>query len=114
MLFWKWTSDNWDWERAKAVEDFGEDVEPEVEADYHRFNLPEGAHWREVITKTDNLGSRVAKALGRIEQSNPESLAGIFGDSGLEALRVLKRRLSDVVYAALRADLIATSESRAA
>ncbi len=27
------------------------------------------------------------------------------GDSGMEALRVLKRRLSDVVYAALRADL---------
>ena len=26
------------------------------------------------------------------------------GDSGLEALRVLKRRLSDVVYAALRTD----------
>ena len=26
------------------------------------------------------------------------------GDSGLEALRVLKRRLSDVVYAALQAD----------
>jgi transposase len=29
------------------------------------------------------------------------------GDSGLEALRVLKRRLSDVVYAALHADLTA-------
>jgi transposase len=29
------------------------------------------------------------------------------GDSGLEALRVLKRRLSDVVYAALQADLAA-------
>jgi len=27
------------------------------------------------------------------------------GDSGLEALRVLKRRLSDVVYRALLADL---------
>ena len=27
------------------------------------------------------------------------------GDSGLEALRVLKRRLSDVVFAALQADL---------
>lgn len=27
------------------------------------------------------------------------------GDSGLEALRVLKRRLSDIVYAALQADL---------
>ena len=29
------------------------------------------------------------------------------GDSGLEALRVLKRRLSDVVYAAMKADLAA-------
>lgn len=27
------------------------------------------------------------------------------GDSGMEALRVLKRRLSDVVYTALRTDL---------
>jgi transposase len=32
------------------------------------------------------------------------------GDSGLEALRVLKRRLSDVVYAALRADLMINAQ----
>jgi transposase len=32
------------------------------------------------------------------------------GDSGLEALRVLKRRLSDVVYAALHADLTAKQQ----
>ena len=36
------------------------------------------------------------------------------GDSGLEALRILKRRLSDVVYAALRADLDIKIQSRAA
>src|ERR1017187_6895548 len=42
------------------------------------------------------------------------------GDSGLETLRVLKRRLSDVIYAALHADLAAkqqpepTSDSAAA
>jgi transposase len=36
------------------------------------------------------------------------------GDSGLEALRILKRRLSDVVYAALRADLAVTSKPAAA
>ena len=29
------------------------------------------------------------------------------GDSGLEALRVLKRRRSDVIYAAMKADLAA-------
>ncbi len=36
------------------------------------------------------------------------------GDSGLEALRVLKRRLSDVVYAALRQDLGVHAETLAA
>ena len=36
------------------------------------------------------------------------------GDSGMEALRVLKRRLSDVVYAALRTDLISAVETTAA
>jgi hypothetical protein len=36
------------------------------------------------------------------------------GDSGIEALRVLKRRLSDVVYAALREDLLVTAKTVAA
>jgi len=81
MLFWKWVSDNWEWEHSKAIADFGSGVEPEVEADYHRFALPEGTHWGDVTTRTDNLGTHVAKALGRIEQANPDSLAAIFGDA---------------------------------
>ena len=81
MLFWKWISDTWDYAHAQAVADYGDDVEAEVEADYHRFSLPEGTHWRQVTTKTDNLGTRVATALGRIQQANPDSLAGIFGDA---------------------------------
>ena len=36
------------------------------------------------------------------------------GDSGREALRVLKRRISDVVYAALRADSSRNPERQAA
>ena len=35
MLFWKWISDTWDYERAQAVSEYGGGVEPEVEADYH-------------------------------------------------------------------------------
>lgn len=53
----------------------------EVEADYHRFAVPSGTHWREVTTKTDNLGARIGTALVRLEQANPDSLAGIFGDA---------------------------------
>jgi type I restriction enzyme M protein len=81
MLFWKWISDTWDWEHAQAVADFGDDVDPEVEADYHKFDLPPGTHWRDVTTKTANLGAAINKALGQIEQANPDSLAGMFGDA---------------------------------
>jgi type I restriction enzyme M protein len=81
MLFWKWISDTWDWEHAKAVADYGDDVDPEVEADYHKFELPLGTHWRDVTTKTANLGAAINKALGQIEQANPDSLAGMFGDA---------------------------------
>lgn len=81
ILFYKWISDTWTHEHAAAVADFGDDVEPEVEADYHRFDLPAGTHWREVTIKTANLGAAIAQALGRIEQANPDSLAGVFGDA---------------------------------
>lgn len=81
MLFWKWISDSYDWERAQAATEYGEDVDPEVESDFHKFDIPEGAHWREVTKKTANLGAAVNKALGSLEQANPDSLAGIFGDA---------------------------------
>jgi len=81
MLFWKWISDSWDYEHAQAVKEYGDDIDPEVEADYHRFALPNGSHLRQVTTKTANLGSKIATALARIEQANQHSLAGIFGDA---------------------------------
>lgn len=81
MLFWKWISDTWEWEHSQAVEEMGEDLDEEVEADYHRFSLPAGTRWREVTTKNDNIGTRIAKALGQIEQANARTLAGIFGDA---------------------------------
>ena len=81
VLFWKWISDSWTWEHAQAVADYGDDVDPEVEADYHRFELPRGTHWAEVTTKTANLGAAIARALGKLEQANPDTLAGVFGDA---------------------------------
>ena len=80
MLFWKWLSDTYDYEHALAVSEWGDDLDDKVEADNHRFSLPEGTGWSDVVTKTDNLGVRIGKALGKIEQANPDSLAGIFGD----------------------------------
>ena len=81
VLFWKWISDTWDWEHDKAVADYGDTLDPIVEADYHKFELPAGTHWRDVTTKTANLGAQINKALSSIEQANANSLAGIFGDA---------------------------------
>lgn len=81
MLFWKWLSDKWEWEHARAVAEYGEDVDAEVEDEFHQFAIPDGALWQQVTTRTSNLGAGITKAMGRIEQANPDRLAGIFGDA---------------------------------
>ncbi|GAA4390872.1 hypothetical protein GCM10023153_08310 [Ornithinibacter aureus] len=81
MLFWKWISDTWTWERQQAIAEYGAGVDPEVEADFHRFVVPEGTHWEQVTKSTHNLGTKVNTALGKLQQANPDTLAGIFGDA---------------------------------
>jgi type I restriction enzyme M protein len=80
LLFYKWISDTWDMEHAEAVADFGEDVAASDEAEYHRFVIPSGCHWSNLRTTTSNVGVKLQRILDRIQQANPEKLAGIFGD----------------------------------
>lgn len=56
LLFFKRVSDAWDDEHARAVADFGDALTPEIEADYHRFQLPEGCHWRDLRRVHENVG----------------------------------------------------------
>jgi type I restriction enzyme M protein len=81
MLFWKWISDTWVSEHAEALDSYGDDLNEEIEADYHRFDMPLGTLWSEVTTQVTNLGAEIAKAFQRIEKANPRSLAGVFGDA---------------------------------
>ncbi|GAA5118257.1 class I SAM-dependent DNA methyltransferase [Haloechinothrix salitolerans] len=81
MLFWKWISDTWVYEHDTALDDYGDDLDDEIEADYHRFDMPEGTLWSEVTTKVTNLGAEIGKTFQRIEKANPKHLAGIFGDA---------------------------------
>jgi type I restriction enzyme M protein len=80
LLFFKWISDTWDWEHDQAVADFGEEVSEEEEADYHRFDIPEGCHWKDLRSATSNVGVKLRKILDKLELANPSKLAGIFGD----------------------------------
>ena len=80
LLFYKRISDAWNDEHARAVADFGSDLTPEIEADYHRFQVPDGCHWADLRRVSENVGVALQRLLDHIQQANPETLAGIFGD----------------------------------
>lgn len=81
MLFWKWISDTWVYEHDAALDEYGDDLDDEIEADFHRFEMPEGTLWSEATGKVKNLGAEIARTFQRIEKANPRSLAGVFGDA---------------------------------
>lgn len=80
VMFFKWISDNWDFEHAQAVVDFGAELTDDLESTLHTFTVPEGCHWANVIETTQHTGVALDNALQRLQQANPESLAGVFGD----------------------------------
>ncbi|MBT4076422.1 MAG: N-6 DNA methylase, partial [Gammaproteobacteria bacterium] len=60
-------------------------------AENHHFQVPEGAHWNDVRESTVNIGQALQNAMRAIEQANPDTLHGIFGDASWTN----KERLSD-------------------
>ena len=80
LLFYKRINDSWDAERARAIVDFEDDLTDEIEADYHRFVIPPGCRWVDLRRVAENIGVALQNILDRIQQANPETLAGIFGD----------------------------------
>jgi len=80
LLFFKRICDSWDDEHVRATDDFGHSLTDEIEADYHRFSVPEGCHWDDLRRLTENVGVGLQRMLQRIEQANPDTLAGVFGD----------------------------------
>jgi type I restriction enzyme M protein len=91
LLFFKRISDVFDEEVAAALEESGGDQDYALFPENHRFQIPEGCHWRDVRAKTVNVGAAIQHAFREIEQANPRTLYGIFGDAGWSN----KERLSD-------------------
>jgi type I restriction enzyme M protein len=103
LLFFKRLCDVYDEERERALEEVGDDF-PE----YHRFQIPEGAHWQDVRAVTQNMGVAIQDALRAIEQAN-SLLDGIFGD----APWTNKNRLSDATLTDLLEHFSTQTLSRA-
>ena len=81
MLFFKRISDVYDEEFAHALEESDGDEEYAALPEFHRFEIPEGCHWKDVRETTVNVGLAIEKALRGIEQANEKFLYGIFGDA---------------------------------
>ena len=79
-LFFKWISDTWDFNHTRAIVEFGDQLDPEVEADFHVFQIPDECHWRDVYNTVENIGDKLASTLLSIQEANPGTLDGVFGD----------------------------------
>ncbi|MEJ1379024.1 MAG: class I SAM-dependent DNA methyltransferase [Candidatus Sedimenticola sp. (ex Thyasira tokunagai)] len=93
LLFFKRISDVYDEEFENALADSDGDIEYAAFAENHHFQVPEDAHWNDVRETTVNIGLALQNAMRAIEQANPDTLDGIFGDASWTN----KERLSDAM-----------------
>ena len=97
LLFFKRICDVWDEEYQEIVDETG-DEQLACFPESHRFQIPQDCHWNDVRAKAANIGAALHHAMRGIEQANPDTLYGVFGDAQWSN----KDRLSD----ALLKDLI--------
>ena len=81
LLFFKRLSDAHDEEHEAALKEFNGDEEAALFSENYRFQVPTGCHWRDVRAVAVNVGQSLQAALRGIEQANPHTLYGIFGDA---------------------------------
>lgn len=87
LLFFKRVCDVYDEETANAIEQYGEDGAKFMGSTIHRFIVPDGHHWSNVRSTTENVGVAIKNAFYAIEQANEDPkthekiLLGVFGDA---------------------------------
>lgn len=94
ILFFKRISDTYDEETVLAEEEYGEDVADFDEDELHKFIIPDGCHWSDVRTVSENVGVAIVNAMIGIERANPETLGGLFSSFD-DANWTDKNKLSD-------------------
>ena len=57
----------------------------------HRFTIPEGFHWNDILAIEENIGASLMEAFRVVEDANGNSLTGVFGT----AAWTNKNRISD-------------------
>ena len=79
LLFLKRLSDVYDEEYEEALAESGNDADYAAMPEQHRFQIPDGAHWKDIRTKHSEVGKAIQSAMRAVESANPK-LEGVFGD----------------------------------
>ncbi len=79
LLFLKRISDTWHWERKQALEAFDGDADLADLAENYRFVVPDGCRWEDVLALHENVGAGLQLVFDRLQEANPDTLAGVFG-----------------------------------
>jgi len=74
LLFFKRICDVWDEELERMLTEYGEEF-----VDEHRFQVPEGCHWKDIRETPANVGAALKHAMQEIERANPDTLYRVFG-----------------------------------
>lgn len=82
LMFFKRLCDQWDYEADAKIRELevsaGYDFSPEqkqrlrADAAVHRFSIPIGAHWRDVLATSENIGKKLTEAQRAISGANPD------------------------------------------
>lgn len=107
LLFLKRISDNWHWEHARALELFDGDEELAALPDNYRFVVPDGCRWEDVLALHENVGAGLQLVFDRLQEANPDTLAGVFGTAQWANKAILpEERLTAVidVFTSLKLD----------
>ncbi|MGC9221651.1 MAG: type I restriction-modification system subunit M [Solirubrobacteraceae bacterium] len=79
LVFLKRISDVYDEEHAASLTTYGDEQLADL-PENHRFKIPDGCHWADVRSTTENVGAWLLRAMRAIESANPDTLPGVFGD----------------------------------
>ena len=91
LLFYKRLCDVYDEEYTNALKKSNGDKDFAEFDENHNFKIPTEAHWNKIREVTENVGSSLQIFMKLIEEANPQTLTGIFGDGSWTN----KDRLSD-------------------
>lgn len=98
LLFFKRISDVYLEEYGHALADSGGDHEFASFAENHRFAIPEHCLWDDVRARTENVGQALVTAFRAVENANPDTLYGIFGNAAWTNKQKLPdSRLNDLI-----------------